>query len=268
MEWCMRSLVLCLLLVAARPACAGVLDLGGQGMAWSAAEVQLATQDSVAQTLAIGGEPQVTGCRTHCGLIWEVWTRLLDAAQAEADVESQDVPGLRLIVVQAPDVEAFAAPDGRMVLGEAFVRERRLDEARLAFVLAHELAHVLLQHERQTLTAALALLPHNVTRSVPDIYVEMDFNLGLVKNLEVVMQQTELEADETGLYLAALAGYEPRKLLGFLEEEASREQPRLAVVATHPEASVRAHRLEQCLPLAERFYRRAQERLASLPTDR
>src|SRR5262245_37099343 len=151
MEWCMRSLVLCLLLVAARPACAGVLDLGGQGMAWSAVEVQLATQDSVAQTLAIGHEPQLTGCRTHCELIWEVWTELLDAAQAEAD--SKDMPALELIVVQSPDVEAFAVPDGRMVLSEAFVRERGLDEAELAFVLAHELAHVLLQHERQTLTA-------------------------------------------------------------------------------------------------------------------
>jgi predicted Zn-dependent protease len=140
------------------------------------------------------------------------------------------------------------------VLSEAFVRRRDLDDAQLAFVIAHEAAHTLLEHERQTLTAALALLPRNVPRTVDDVYVEFGFNIAVLRLLEPVMQQAELEADEVGLQLASLAGYLPEAQLRFLEVEAAGEKPADAVVVTHPTAASRLARLRSQLPLAERIY--------------
>ena len=121
-------------------------------------------------------------------------------------------------------------------------------------MLAHEAAHTLLEHERQALTAALSLLPRNVSRTVADIYVEFGFNIAIVRLLEPVMHQAELEADEVGLQLAALAGYPPTAQLRFMENEAAVDTSGAAVVSTHPTAASRLARLRGQLPLAERIY--------------
>lgn len=98
------------------------------------------------------------------------------------------------------------------------------------------------------------LLPRDVHRSVPDMYTEMEFNIRLLKSMEPVMQQGELEADELGLLLAAQAGYAPEQQLAFIESETALEtgggKP---VVATHPPALLRLEKLRERLPLARRL---------------
>jgi Zn-dependent protease with chaperone function len=182
-----------------------------------------------------------------------VWLRL--AAVISAQQEGRGHPFvLTLHGVQSDDLDAFSVPGGTLVLSEDFVRRRQLDDGQLAFVLAHEASHVLLEHERQALTAALSLPPGNVSRTVDDIYVEFGFNISVVRLLEPVMHQAEYEADEVGLLLAALAGYEPAQQLRFMEFEADAEAPRAAVVSTHPRATSRLARLQTRLPLAVRIF--------------
>ena len=223
------------------------------GLAWSAEEVSRVGARSAATVLARAEAAGESGCRTHCDAIARVWVRLADVFAMQQEGRPHPF-ALTLHVVQSTDVDAFATPDGTLVLSEAFVRRRDLDDAQLAFILAHEAAHTLLEHERQTLTAALSLLPRNVPRSVPDVYVEFGFNIAVLRLLEPVMQQAELEADEVGLQLAALAGYPPTDQLRFLEGEAAGERPAAAVVETHPTAASRLRRLRSQLPLAERIY--------------
>jgi predicted Zn-dependent protease len=242
------------LLVVAMASRAGAVQLidPPSGLAWSADEVSRVGARSAATVLARAKAAGELDCRTHCEAIRRVWLRLADAI-AQQDARSQRV-ALKLHVVRSADVDAFATPDGTLVLSEAFVRRRDLDDAQLAFVIAHEAAHALLEHERQTLTAALALLPRNVPRTVDDVYVEFGFNIAVLRLLEPVMQQAELEADEVGLQLASLAGYPPQAQLRFLEIEAAGEQPAAAVVATHPGAASRLARLRSQLPLSDRIY--------------
>lgn len=220
------------------------------GLAWSAQEVAAATDASARQVVERATAAGEVGCRSHCETIHQVWSRLLPELRAQPAAPA----GVRwqLVVVQSEDVDAFAVPGGTIVLGEAFVRERRLAPAEIAFIVAHEAVHVLMQHERQTLTAALALLPRHVERSVDDVYVEMDYNLGLLRTLEPVLHQVEFEADELGLLLASLAGFDPQALLGFMAKEAGAETRR-ALVATHPDATQRLRRLQERLPLARRL---------------
>ena len=234
------------------------------GLAWSAEEVSRAGADAAATMLARTAAAGQSGCRTHCEAIGRVWLRL--AAVAGAQQEGRAHPfTLTLHVVQSADIDAFAAPDGTLVLSEDFVRRRSLDEAQLAFVLAHEMAHILLEHERQALTAALSLLPRNVPRTVDDVYVEFGFNIGVLRLLEPVMHQAELEADEVGLRLAALAGYAPAAQLRFMKNEARSEVPGASVVSTHPSAATRLARLLSQLPLAERIYDQGLRRRVPAP---
>ena len=73
----------------------------------------------------------------------------------------------------------------------------------LAFVLAHEMIHSILEDERQALTYAQLLLPRQIVRSVTDMYVEIELNASLLMAMEPVMQQGEYEADELGMLLAS-----------------------------------------------------------------
>ena len=223
------------------------------GLAWMASEVEQAGASAATSVLRKAAGAEGDRCRTHCEAITRVWLRL--GAVIRAQQEGWHHPFvLSLHIVQSDDVSAFSVPDGTLVLSEDFVRRREFDDAQLAFVLAHEASHVLLEHERQALTAALSLLPRNVSRSVDDIYVEFGFNISVIKLLEPVMHQAEYEADEVGLQLAALAGYEPAEQLRFMEIEAQAEAPLAAVVSTHPTAKSRLARLQTRLPLAERVF--------------
>jgi predicted Zn-dependent protease len=160
-------------------------------------------------------------------------------------------------VVRLPEVDAFALPDGQLVVSESLLVQRDLSDEALAFVVAHEMAHAILQHERQLLTYGRMLLPREVPRSVQDMYVEMQFNFGMLRSLEPSLHQAEFEADEVGLLMAASAGFRPARQLEFMQNEVAEHDERRPLVSTHPAAVERLHRLEQRLPLAWRLHQRS-----------
>lgn len=223
------------------------------GLAWSRQEVASAGEPALDAALHKARASGGLGCRTHCALIQAVWRRLSPVFAAQQATRRHRFT-LKLHVVQQDDVDAFATPDGSIVLSEAFVRHEALDAPQLAFVLSHEVAHVLLEHERQTLTTALALLPRNVPRTVSDIYVELAFNFGLLKAIEPSLHQAEFEADEVGFELAALAGYAPARQLRFMQAQARQGDEASSVSTSHPAARARLQRLRSLLPLASRIY--------------
>ena len=93
-----------------------------------------------------------------------------------------------------------------------------------------------------------------------EVVVNGERNLGLLKSIELSMQQAEHEADAVGLQLAALAGYPPAEQLRFMENEARQTSPRAPVVATQPTARSRLLQLQATLPLAQRLYGHGLER--------
>jgi predicted Zn-dependent protease len=241
------AMLLGLAALLAPPARALPLDLERTGLAWSPDEVNRAGNGVLAQVLDRASRADALGCRALCSRIERVWWQLL------AVLPPEQARTLRLHVVRLDDQDAFAVASGDVVLSENFAQRQQLDNAQLAFVLAHELAHVLLQHERQTLTAALSLLPRTVRRTVQDVYVELQFNFALLKTLEPIWQQAEAEADQIGLDLAALAGFAPEAQLEFLSANA-REPERAMPVLTHGTASARLAAARLGLPLAQRLY--------------
>jgi len=194
--------------LSTQPAALQLID-EPMGIAWVAREVAQAAASTATRVLSKAADMEGgSRCPTDCEAIACAWLRL--AVVISAQQEGQACPFVLILhVVQSDGIDAFSVPDGTLVLSEDFVRRRQLDDAQLAFVLAHEASHVLLEHERQALTAALSLLPRNVSRTVDDIYVEFGFNISVLRLRQPVMHQAEHEANEVGLQLAALAGYEP-----------------------------------------------------------
>ncbi|MBK6715134.1 MAG: M48 family metalloprotease [Burkholderiales bacterium] len=221
------------------------------GLGWTAEEVERAGRGALEVLLERAQLAGRLGCQRHCERLARMFAQLVTQAQAQ---QLHSGSGLRwtLIVVRLDDVEAFALPGGQVIIGETFA-DQLGSEATLAFVLAHEMAHSILEHERQALTFARQLLPREVPRSVRDMYTEMEFNIGLVRAMEPVLHQGEFEADELGLILAASAGYDPLRQLGLLEQEAAEEPAQTRrIVSTHPSARERLARLRALLPLARR----------------
>lgn len=216
---------------------------------WSAGEVERVTARQMHALAARAERSKQLGCERHCERLARVFTRLVD--QARMQTARSAVLPWSLLVVGLPDIDAMAMPDGRLAISEPFVDRLQSDEA-LAFVLAHEMAHSILEHERQALTFARLLLPRQISRTVQDMYVEMDFNLSLLKAMEPVMQQGEHEADEVGLLMASAAGFDPDRQLAFIEHECRSNAGSVPLVATHPPACLRLQALRSLLPLARR----------------
>ncbi|HSV69697.1 MAG TPA: M48 family metalloprotease [Methylibium sp.] len=252
----LRPLVTAALAAACGVAAALTLADEPVGLGWSAAEVERASADTLAGTVARAARDGRLGCELHCERLRRIFDRLLVEARTQT-ARAARLPW-SLTVVRLDDVDAFALPDGRVLVSESLIEDRGLSDEALAFVLAHEIAHSLLEHERQWLTAGRLLLPRQIERSVLDMYVEIDHNLGLLKALEPVLQQGELEADELGLLLAASAGFAPQRQIEFMQNEVAEDDGRRALAATHPAPLARLERLVERLPLARRVHEAAQ----------
>lgn len=249
------------LTLALTAACAGApaLELAYEptSLDWTAGEVGRIGTETLQQTVASAAARDRLGCVLYCERLQRIFDRLV--AEARRQTPRAAVLPWSLTVLHHDDTGAFALPDGQVVVSEALIEERGLSDEALAFVLAHEMAHSILEHERQMLTAGRLLLPRQVERSVPDIYVELEHNFGLLKSLEPVLQQGEFEADELGLLLAALAGYTPARQLEFMQNEVAEDDGRRPVAATHPPAAERLARLQERLPLAWRLVQARRE---------
>jgi Zn-dependent protease with chaperone function len=227
-------------------------------LGWSAAEVERAAARQARglfEQAAREGEP---ACGELCKRLQTIFERLLPMARAQGPHAAR--LDWSLTVVRTDAVDALSLPGGKVLVSENFVRFGNFSDDEIAFVIAHEMAHCVLEHERQALSFARMLLPRDVPRTVADIYTEIGHNYALLKAMETVMQQGEYEADELGLLLAAASGYVPTRQMTFIEREAAEAGGRASGVGTHPSAKLRLERLRQRLPLAERLYTLAQSK--------
>jgi len=220
-------------------------------LGWTPDEVDGAASVTFTAIVQRAERERQLGCQRHCERLEQVFARLIVVARDQTR-RSRQLPW-SLTVVRLADVDALALPGGQVVVSESFIDRRALSDEALAFVLAHEIAHSVLEHERQALTFARLLLPRDVPRTVRDMYTEMDFNFALLQAMEPVMQQGEFEADELGLLMASAAGFAPQRQLAFIEAEAAEESPRRPLLSTHPAPQARLERLRATLPLAQRL---------------
>ncbi len=215
------------------------------------AELRAKAEELLAQREAEARKASAFGCERFCDMLNETFARVLRVAKYQ-------VPGgadhdWQLVVTRMPGDEAWSLADGHISISEDFILRNHLDADEVAFVLAHEISHVVLAHEADMVDIVRCLVPFGVTASVNDVYATLDFDMGLLLDIAPMMSDMELEADRTGLMFAALAGVDPDRAIGFLRQLAAGPQ-RESVAATHPEDRQRLAAAEKFLPIARRLY--------------
>lgn len=122
-----------------------------------------------------------------------------------------------------PDVDAICMAGGKILVGSAFVRQLALDDGELATLLAHEVAHAVAEHHRETFSEALFL---NRFPAVPlEVVMErLDSDLSLQIRLSRLSSLQESEADQLGMVLAHRAGWPPAAMVSFYRKLAAGEQ--------------------------------------------
>jgi predicted Zn-dependent protease len=138
--------------------------------------------------------------------------------------------GYHVAILDSNEINAFATPGGHILITRGLVASATSEDA-LAGVIAHEVAHIQLQHSIKAIKTSRitqALMVTGVSaggaatgydvNELTDIFSETvgDIVATLVNN--GYSQAQEFEADATALGLLASAGYNPSGLIEMLRE--------------------------------------------------
>lgn len=148
-------------------------------------------------------------------------------------------------VIDSDDINAFAAPGGYVLITKGLYK-RLQNEAQLAGVLGHEIAHIVQKHQlkvlqkQQLLNLGAGLLSGKVAKGNQTI--EKVIGSGAEISARSLDKDAEYEADRMGLILAARAGYDPYGLpevLSGLEDISPSDGSIALLFKTHPSPSER-----------------------------
>lgn len=187
-----------------------------------------------------------------------------------------NLPGTQweFVVFDDPQPNAFALPGGKVGVHSGIFPITKND-AGLAAVVGHEVAHVIARHgaeriSRQMVAAGLGtalgvvLAQNDSMGSAERAAVLGAYGVGATVGVILPFsREQELEADELGTLYMARAGYDPREALAFwrrfaAHKESGGKMPEF--LSTHPLDSTRIRRLEEFMPRAIAEYEAATGR--------
>ena len=169
-------------------------------------------------------------------------------------------------LVQDKQVNAWCMPGGLIVVYEGILPVTQ-DEASLAIVLGHEIAHAVARHSAEQMStqmkqqqglqmgAAVAgmLGMGTNTTSLIGAVVANGFNF---KNLSY-SRSHESEADHMGLIFAALAGYDPQTAITFWQRMAAQSSNKTSeFLSDHPSDETRIRQIQGWMPEALQYYKK------------
>jgi predicted Zn-dependent protease len=165
-------------------------------------------------------------------------------------------------VVDSPEVNAWCMPGGKVVVYTGLLPLTK-DDAGLAVVLGHEIAHAIADHGNERMSQELAVQAAGMGL---DIYMQQKpqqtrdifmSSFGVASQLGTLAYSRthELEADKLGLVFMAMAGYDPARALTFWQDmsKAGGAKPP-EFLSTHPSDEHRIAQIQTFLPEAEKYY--------------
>lgn len=170
----------------------------------------------------------------------------------------------------AKTVNAFCLPGGKVGIYTGIL-PITLDEAGLATVIGHEVAHAVARHGGERISEALliefgGMLLGEAMKKNSDGARGMALGAyGITSALGVALphsRQQELEADHLGLIYMARAGYDPAHAVEFWRRFAAYNNGKGGAtpqfLSTHPVDATRISQLEKELPTAQQEFRKSQ----------
>jgi predicted Zn-dependent protease len=159
-------------------------------------------------------------------------------------------------LVNDKQMNAWCMPGGRIVVYTGILPVTQ-NEAGLAVVMGHEIAHALARHgsERmsqgllqQGLGAGMSIALSNKPQLTQDIF-NASYGIASGTIMPAFSRSKELEADRFGLMFSALAGFDPREALSFWKRMsvAAGGGNTNSILSTHPSDAERMAALEKIM---------------------
>ncbi|MGB5833847.1 MAG: M48 family metallopeptidase [Thiohalocapsa sp.] len=205
-------------------------------------------------------EPAITG-GPDAALVRKVGQRIarvapLPNAQWEFVLFKDDAPN------------AFALPGGKVGINTGILPITK-NEAGMATVMGHEVAHAVARHSAERMSQGMAVQIGGLVLGAalgPEASATKDaamqaYGLGAQYGVMLPYSRThELEADQLGLIYMARAGYDPAEAIEFWKRFAAYNAKRGGkppeFLSTHPLDARRIAQLQQMLPRAQAEYER------------
>ena len=204
---------------------------------------------SETEEVALGGEIAIRTLSTYPLVDNEPLQRYVNSVGRWVALQSER-PSLpwRFALAQSDQLNAFAVPGGVVLITSGMWMSLQ-NEAELACVIGHEVAHIVRKHH-------LALLEQGALIEAGKNLVDAGIQGGGGKDLAKRMalgegaelftrkldRGAERDADADGVLYAARAGYDPAACLGFIQRMAARKVSDSmlgSLYKTHPQASER-----------------------------
>lgn len=170
-------------------------------------------------------------------------------------------------LVQSKEINAWCMPGGKVCFYTGILPICK-DEAGVAVVMGHEIAHAIASHGRERMSQAMAAQGittlgaagagiYTGNQQVMDLVGQV---LGVGATVGYVLpnsRKQESEADKLGLIFMAMAGYDPQNAVAFWQRMAdaaknSQKPPKL--LSTHPADEDRIADLKKQMPQAQKYY--------------
>lgn len=168
-------------------------------------------------------------------------------------------------LVDSKEVNAWCMPGGKVVVYTGLLPVAQ-NEAGLAVVMGHEIAHAVAKHGNERMSQglmqqmggiALSVAIANQPAQTQDLFLNA-YGIGsAVGGTLPFSRKHELEADRYGLIFAAMAGYDPREAIGFWDRMAkmSGGQQPPEILSTHPSDETRIEKVKEYAKEAMNYYK-------------
>ena len=155
-------------------------------------------------------------------------------------------------VIEQKEINAFALPGGQMFVNVGTIRSAD-NEAELAGVMAHEMAHVYMQHsakqqEKSSLLGGLAGIAGAIAGSMGGTWGKLaqgGIQFGAGTLMLKYSRADEAQADAVGAIILWKAGYNPVALADFFEKIAQQGSSGPQFLSDHPNPGNRREAIER-----------------------
>jgi len=167
-------------------------------------------------------------------------------------------------LVEDPQVNAWCMPGGKVVVYTGILPLTQ-NEAGLAVVMGHEIAHAVAEHGNERMSqallqqaggVALSVAMKNEPAEIRNMWLAA-YGIGSQVGVLLPFSRTqESEADHLGLIFMAMAGYDPRVAPEFWKRMAAQggEKPP-EFLSTHPADETRIRQINEWMGEALQYYR-------------
>jgi predicted Zn-dependent protease len=170
------------------------------------------------------------------------------------------------VVFDSKEANAFCLPGGKIGVYTGIIPLVK-DDAGLATVLGHEIAHATLHHGAERMSRAMATqvvgqgLGYAVDTTNPKWTAAFSQLYGVGTGVAIELpysRSNESEADKMGLFYMAKAGYDPEAAVAFWERFANYTKQAgnkpFKWLNTHPDEGTRIQQLRALMPQAKAMY--------------